>query len=66
MAKEIGCLKQFVAQAQVELDEYTKNTSEDKQRILEELRVSLEARHEKDKQQLKETHAHKLGTSGED
>ena len=61
MAKEITRLKQSAAQAQVELAKYTKSTSEYKQRSLNELRVALEARHEQEKQQLKETHAHELG-----
>lgn len=57
MAKEIARLKQYATQAQNELAEYVKNTSEDKQRILDELRIALDTRHEQERHQLKETHA---------
>lgn len=60
MVKEIARLKQSAAQAQAELAEYTKSISEDKQRSLDVLKVALEARHEQEKQQLRETHAHEL------
>ena len=50
-----------MARAQAELAEYTKKTFENKQRSLDELRVALEAIHEQEKHQLKETHANELG-----
>lgn len=49
MEKEISCLKQSTTQAQHELAEYMKNTSEDRKMSLDELRVALEVRHEQEK-----------------
>ena len=45
---------------QAELVEKTRSTSEDKQKSLDELKVALESRYEKEKKQLREMHAHEL------
>lgn len=46
MEKEITHLKQSASRVQVELREHAKNTSEDKQRSLDELKIALESRYE--------------------
>ena len=60
MIKEIDCLKQFASWLQAELVEHTKNMLEDKKQSLDEMKVALESRYEKEKQQLKEKHVHEL------
>lgn len=50
MAKEIACLKQSIAQAQVALIENARNMSRDKQWSLEELKIALESKYEQEKQ----------------
>ena len=52
MAKEIAWFKQSATQCQNELDENMNNVTKDKQKILDELRIALGARHEQEKQQL--------------
>ena len=46
MAKEIARLKQSTTRVQAELTEHEKNTSEDKQRSLDELKISPESKYE--------------------
>ena len=52
MAKEIVCLKQLVTQTQNELTESVKGKIEYKKRILEELKIALEVKHEEGKKQI--------------
>lgn len=57
MEKEIARIKQFAAQVQAELAEKVKNVAEERQRSIDELKTTLEEKHEKETQQLQESHA---------